>query len=99
MMGSGLAEEACRERLGELARQREATQQTVETLRKNMADRDRAAKALASMDQRLAALRAALGKVQGPLDRRTLLLHIEGRAKVHPNHQIEFEHMAGVNFD
>jgi hypothetical protein len=66
---------------------------------KNMADRERAAKALASMDERLAALRAALSKVQGPRDQRKLLLQIELRAKVYPNHRIEFEHMAGVNFE
>jgi DNA invertase Pin-like site-specific DNA recombinase len=99
MLGGGLAEDACRERLGELARQREATLQTLETLRKNMADRERAARALASMDERLAALRAALSKVRGPRDQRKLLLQIEGRAKVFPNREIEFESMVGLNFD
>ena len=99
MMGAGLAEDACRERLVELARQRETTQQTLEVLRKNMADQQRASQALASMEERLAALRVALSRVRGPRDQRKLLLKIEGRAKVHANHQIEFDHMAGVNFD
>jgi len=35
----------------------------------------------------------------GPRDQRKLLLQIEGRAKVYADHQIDFEHMAGVNFD
>jgi hypothetical protein len=99
MMGAGLAENACRERLVELARQREVTQQTLDVLRKNMADQQRAAQALSSMDERLAALRDALSKVCGPRDQRKLLLRIEGRAKVYADHQIEFDHMAGVNFD
>jgi hypothetical protein len=99
MMGAGLAEEAGRDLLVDLARQREATQRTLEVLLKNMADQERAAQALASMDERLAALRVALGKVRGPRDQRKLLLQIEGRAKVLANHQIEFDHMAGVNFD
>ena len=32
-------------------------------------------------------------------DQGKLLLQIEGRAKVHANHQIEFDCMVGVNFD
>ncbi|MCA1828953.1 MAG: recombinase family protein [Myxococcales bacterium] len=99
MMAQGLAEDACRERLVELAGQRKMTEQTLEVLRKNVADQQRAAQALASMDERLAVLRVALSKVQGHLDQRKLVLQIEGRAKVYADHQIEFEHMAGVNFE
>ena len=51
------------------------------------------------MEERLAALRVALSKVRGPRDGRKLLLQIEGRAKVHANHHIEFDCMVGVNFD
>jgi hypothetical protein len=99
MMGAGLAEDTCRERLVELGRQRGTTQQTLALLRKNQADHERAAQALASMDERLAALRVALSKVRGPRDQRKLLLQIEGRAKVYADHQIDFDHMAGVNFE
>jgi hypothetical protein len=39
------------------------------------------------------------GKVRWPRDQPKLLLQSEGRAKVCAGHQIELDHMAGVNFD
>jgi hypothetical protein len=52
------------------------------------------------MEDRLKALRAALRKVRGPRDQRKLLLQVDGRAKVYPDRQIEFDCVRlGMNFD